>query len=327
MADSNNSAGIEVQKRDLALLQGLFESRVMTLAQAASLYFDGKDEATKKRVQKLKAAGYVRERPRRTYEPSVLFLTAKAFTLLSNNGLLASYPPVGLTSLEKRAQVSDLTLRHELQVMDVKAAFVAAVAHAENLRLAEFSTWPVLSQFHAHRPDESGYGRSEVLVKPDGLIRIHEEGPDGLFEHTFFLEVDRSTESQEVLALKAACYSDYYRSGGFALRQGGKRESYADFPFRVLMIFRNEERRNNTAERLLLNNPPVRRQVMLTTMSEVTADPLGAICIQPADYEEAVRGTLFEVGRAKRRDGAYRRQPERERLVASKILRSTLLPG
>lgn len=310
---------IQLQPRDFTFLHGLFHSRVMTLVHATALYFDGKSEAAKKRVQKLKAAGYVRERPRQIYEPSVLFLTAQAFAVLSERGELAKYPAVSLMTWQKRADVSDLTLRHELEVMDVKAAFVSATASTDRLRVAEFSTWPLLSQFNACRPDN----HVEVVVKPDGFIRVREDESDGAYEHAFFLEVDRSTESQEVLSLKAACYGDYYRRGGFAVRQGGERESYADYPFRVLMIFRNDERRNNTAERLLANNPPVRRQAMLTTMSEVMADPLGPIWVQPADYEEAVRGTAFDVHQT-RAASAYRRQPEREELVQRSIVKRSL---
>ena len=78
MREMSDGRELRIQDRDVAFLQGLFESRVMTLAHASTLFFGGKPEAAKKRVQKLKAAGYVRERPRHTYEPSVLFLTAPA---------------------------------------------------------------------------------------------------------------------------------------------------------------------------------------------------------------------------------------------------------
>jgi hypothetical protein len=44
---------IYLQKRDLALLRGLFESRVMTAGHIATLHFDNKPEAAKKRLQKL----------------------------------------------------------------------------------------------------------------------------------------------------------------------------------------------------------------------------------------------------------------------------------
>ena len=46
---------IALQERDLELLRGLFESRVMTLAHAGDLFFDSKPQAAKKRVQKLKS--------------------------------------------------------------------------------------------------------------------------------------------------------------------------------------------------------------------------------------------------------------------------------
>ena len=67
--------GIALQERDLEILRGLFDSRVLTLSHIARLYFEGREEAAKKRVQKLKSAGFITERPRRAYEPAVLYLT------------------------------------------------------------------------------------------------------------------------------------------------------------------------------------------------------------------------------------------------------------
>jgi hypothetical protein len=46
-------AEVELQERDLAVLQGLFESRLMTLTHITRLYFNGHAEAAKKRVQRL----------------------------------------------------------------------------------------------------------------------------------------------------------------------------------------------------------------------------------------------------------------------------------
>src|SRR5690349_3187740 len=94
---------IELQSRDFALLRGLFESRVMTLSHAAALFFDGKKEMAKKRLQKLKAAGIVRERPRHFSDPSILFLTRRAFELLRDHGYLVDYPRIGIADLDKRA--------------------------------------------------------------------------------------------------------------------------------------------------------------------------------------------------------------------------------
>ena len=281
---------IVIQDRDIALLRGLFESRVMTAEHIASLYFDGRDEATKKRLQKLKTAGLIGQRPRRTFEPAVLFLTRKGLVPLQTHGILQEYPTFDLPALERRARVSPITLRHELAVMDVKAALCPAVAKTVSFSVAEFNTWPLLNEFTAL----GGIDGAEVLVRPDGFIRIHENDPDGgVSEHSFFLELDRSTETQDVLVSRAVCYLNYYKSGGFAEKSGGTRSEFKDYPFRVLMVFKNGERRNNATERILQNSPPILTQVWLTTSEEVTSDPLGAIWIQPKDYRNVTKGTPF----------------------------------
>jgi Replication-relaxation len=307
-----------IQDRDLTFLRGLFESRIMTAAHVAALYFSGSKEAAKKRLQKLKAAGLISERKRRVNEPAVLFLARKGFTLLSNDNLLADFPRLSPTAFEKRADVSPLTIRHELGVMDVKAAFYSALGNSETFTIAEFSTWPRLHEFKANR---GGYG-GEVLVKPDGFIRIHEkEKGGGVSEHTFFLEVDRSSETQETLVNRSGCYLDYYKSGGFAVQNGAPRSTYKQFPFRVLLVLKNGERRNNAAERMLESNPPIRTLVYLSTFSEVLVDPVGKIWIRPVDYRDALKETTLETQAARR---IYRRQAQRQLLIETTARRSAL---
>jgi hypothetical protein len=315
---SRKPDSIQLQERDIALLRCLFESRVMTSAQIGALFFDGKREAAKKRLQKLKITGLLTERPRSGYEPSTLFLTRKALTMLREQGMLAEYPALEPSALEKRSRVGNLTIRHELEVMDVKVAFHRAVAHIERATVAEFSTWPAIYEFEAFR---LGYNGKEMMVKPDAFIRIHEREADGgLSEHTFFLEVDRSTETQDTLVAKAGCYLDYYKSGGFAVRNGATRSEFKEYPFRVLMVFKTAERRNNTAERLVHHVPPILTQVCLSTLAEVQADPLGPIWMSPKDYREATMGTRFAAPR--RQEG---RQPERDLLVSERVKCTTIL--
>ena len=274
---------VALQKRDFALLGGLFESRIMTSAHVATLYFAGRKEAAKKRLQKLKAAGFVTERKRRVNESSVLFLTRKGFSMLDGEKLLSEFPRLSATAFEKRADVSAVTIRHEFEVMDVKAAFYSALKNSEAFSIAEFSTWPRLHEFRAHRP---GYEGAEVLVKPDGFIRIHEKEKDGgVSEHTFFLEVDRSTETQTTLVNRIGCYLDYYKSGGFAVANGAPRSAYKEYPFRVLIVLKGAERRDNTAKKLLDSNPPIRTFVYLSTFPEATTDPVGKIWDRPVDYK------------------------------------------
>jgi len=276
------SLPIQIQSRDIALLRGLFESRIMTLAHATAIHFDGKSEAAKKRVQKLKAAGLIGERRRRAYEPSILFLTKTAFGILSDGGHIAEYPRMSWEKLEGRVQVSDLTLKHELAVMDVKAAFCTALHSRPEFAVTEFSTWPRLSEFNAFHPATG----AKVTVKPDGFIRLREDESDTeQSEYIFFLEVDRSTEALEVLTTRTLCYLDYYKHGGLAVRFGQERDAYKEFPFRVLFVCKSAERRDNIAARLLQTNPPVRTFAWLTTMDEMQTNPLGAIWVQPANLE------------------------------------------
>lgn len=84
-------SGLALQPRDLALLRDLFESRLMTTAHVAAIHFDGRGEAAKKRLQKLKVANLVTMRPRRASEPAVYFLTKKAIALLRTHRILAEY--------------------------------------------------------------------------------------------------------------------------------------------------------------------------------------------------------------------------------------------
>jgi len=92
----------------------------------------------------------------------------------------------------------------------------------------------------------------------------------------------------------------------------------------VLMIFRNDERRNNAAGLLLRNVPPILTQVWLCTFAEAVANPLGEIWIRPKDYLEVVRGTRFDP-LTPSTACPYRRQTEREALIAKTIRRNALL--
>src|SRR5579862_5962588 len=315
--------GLEVKERDFAMLRGLFESRVMTTDHATVIYFDGKYDPAKKRLQKLKRAGLITERPRHAFQPSVLFLTRRGLVLLREEGVLNEYPAIDLPALERRTRVSDLTIRHELDVMDVKAAFHAAIKTTPSFRIHVFSTWPLLNEFTAFRPGHDG---AEVTVKPDGFIRIHRKAEDGSLWQLppLFLELDRSSEVQETLVAKAVCYRDYFRRGGFAVRNGATRDEYKIFPFRVLVVCKNAERRNNTAERLLQNTPPILKMVCLSTLEEVIREPLGAIWIRPLDYHEATEGTPFAPGKQAKTWG-YKSQPARELFVQQKVRKQSIL--
>lgn len=283
---------VDIQGRDIAMLRGLFESRVMTSVHAAAIHFDGRREAAKKRIQTLRTAGLLAQRPRRPNEPGILILSRKGMALLKEQGILAEYPGLGPLALEKRSRVSDLTIRHELAVMDVKAAFHAVVRKVPSLSIEEFGTWPRLYQFTA----VTG-GGAPFYVRPDGFIRIKQVKEGATIEHCFYLEVDRSTESLGVLAARAAGYLDYYRSGGFAKERGEPRSAFKKHPFRVLMAFKTTERMINMVRRFLSTNPAILTLAYLSTTDDLHHASLGAIWTRPLDYRKATRETSSMVER------------------------------
>ncbi len=310
-----------LQPRDIALLRDLFESRIMTTAHVAALHFNNRKEATKKRLQTLKAAKLIAERPRRAYEPAILFLTQAGLAVLDKQGILAEYPPFPIPTLLRRAHVSEVTVRHELSVMDVKAAITSAIRGTTNLSVHEFTTWPHLIQFGTRI---ARVRATSQTVKPDGFFRVIEQtAGDEQSTHAFFIEIDRSTETQETLANRAACYVEHYRSGSFAVRNGARTAAYREYPFRVLFILKTAERRNNMVEHLLRATPPILSHVWVTTQDEITTRPLGSIWLRPIDYRAAVLGTPHEVTRD-RPLHAYRRNVLREQFIENRVRKHRL---
>jgi hypothetical protein len=291
---------------------------MMTLAHATALHFSGKYNAASKRMQTLRTAGYVGDRRQRVGEPSLLYLTKKAFDHLTAEGKLHAFPKLTAEQFARRCQIKPATLRHELAVMDVRVAITAAIRASTTHQIDEFTTWPLLSQFNAFHSSQ----RQRIVVRPDGFLRLAEiDGEQN--EHNFFLEFDRSNEVQQVLAEKALCYRDFYSTGGFAKRCGGGAEQFRDYPFRVLIVLQNRERRNNLAERLMNCTPPVKFQAWLTTLDEVLTNPLGKVWVCPLEYAHATAGTIYAPEHW-RGMGSYVRRPEREKLVEERIIKRTL---
>jgi hypothetical protein len=317
MARARLSTGIEHQDRDIDILRDLYVSRIMTRAHVAALHFGGRNDAAKKRLQKLTAAALVRERPRKARDPGILFLAKRGFETLHDRGAVADLPSLSWKAFERRAAVSPLTLRHELEVMNVKAALAPAIAKHPRLSLIEFTTWPLLCEFTT-RPPHNARNYDPVRVRPDGMIRVLERGEDdATFEHAFFLEVDRGTETLDTLALRIVCYREHYSGGGYAASLGADRNAVADYPFRVLMVFPSEERRNNAAERFLQIQPAIETMAWMTTMPDVANDPLGAIWIRPRDFRQATLGTPYAP--SARPERVYRRRVDREAHVRAAL--------
>ncbi|HWA87350.1 MAG TPA: replication-relaxation family protein [Opitutus sp.] len=285
-----------LQSRDIAFLRGLLECRVMTIRHVALLYFDRRQEAAKKRLQKLKRTGLVGERPRAQFQPSIIFLTRGGLQVLREQGILDLYPTFDVPSLERRARVSDLTIQHELAVLDLKVAFQSAAA-AHGLSILECTTWPLLNQFTA----------PGGVVKPDAFVRFRSASDDNTTEeHHLFIELDQSTEPLGTLCDRSRRYAAHAKKICGQMERGVSHTGRHQHPFRVLYVLRSRERRDILAERLRTANPPILSLVWLTTFEEASNDPFGAIWLRPIDYRNPHRsGRPLLPGPAERE-----RQPE-----------------
>ena len=314
----------ELQPRDKAVMRDLIDSRVMKLSQISALHFDGKAPYAQKRVLKLKRAGYINERVpenRGRVYPSLLSLSRRGFAAFANDNELGSID-ARWSDLEGRlAKISESTLDHEIDVVDMKIALVNAVKAIPSLQLDEFSTYPKRFEFLT---EHIGLERAHVL-KPDGYAQI--TLADGRAE-TLYMEWDKSTEAHKTLGIKAFGYKAWRDSGAFSLWNGGTVEDRDQYSFRALFVLPNDERRNNTAEHLLrLAHPKtgarLRNEIWLTTHAEFLARPLGPIFVTLGAYKRATAGTPFDPGDHK----AMMRVLARDRLVAERLVKIQLLGG
>lgn len=278
--------GIHIQPRDVAILCGLYESRFLTAFHVAEIFFEGRREMAKKRIQRLKCAGLIHARSRGFGISQLLCLTAAGIRFLGIHGHLSPYPQLPSTAQLRRTRIQPLTIDHELAVADVKAAFSRAIRERGTLSLREFGTWPRLYEFESVIPPGN-----RVTVAPDGFLRIGNESGD---ETRFFVEVDRSTESTSVLLSRVAAYRRFYRSGGFAARLGLHRGEYARAPFRVLVVCKSAARRASISRAIRSVYPQIRTFVLLSTSDDVSQDALGAIWLAPIDAKNyaALRSLL-----------------------------------
>lgn len=273
---------LTLQDRDVSLLVDLLESRVLSLDHVRALHFSGKDEMAKKRVQRLKSVGYLAERPRRIGEPSILLLTWKGYTALRTGGHVGEDSDLSPKTFARRMGVSAQRLAHELMVADVRTAFTVAMRGSERFDDLAFDVWPRRYEFSVN------VGHGHVPMKPDGHVRFTESLDDGESEYHFFFEADTGSEKLDLVVEKCLNYREHYRTGGYAVFCGEKREDYKANPFRVLVVCQSEKRRNNLAEKLLETQPPFSTMILITTLAECVHGPLGEIWLTAAACKEAM---------------------------------------
>ena len=278
-----------IQDRDIRLFETLLECRVMTRRHIALIHFDGRMEAAKKRLHALATSNYLSGKRRRPNEAAVYSLSKKGFDALRAHVGTQPHRATRWSGAERRLHVSPLTLQHELDVVSVRAAMTGAIRTRCEDAIQEFCTRPSMIAFKVNVPWEPA-----VTVKPDGFAHVRMRRHNGtIVDDFFFLEVDRSTESQTILFRRLAAYGEFYRRGGFARRRGGLPQDYKRYPFRVLVTCRSPERMCSLATQLA-NRSRTGTQIWLTTFAECVTNPLRQIWVTPSDIREL---TVTTVGR------------------------------
>lgn len=320
-------SNVRVTERDIALLTGLFESRIMERRHMTALYFDGRDAMAKERLgKKLVPAEYVtlQNPDRHRTERAIYGLGRRGFEELKARGIIARYERqtagrFAWERLEDRLAVSPWTVEHELAVMDAKVALTTAIERVDGYVITAFSTWPLLIQFQ---------GCDGRCVKPDGYLRLMRPlNAASLLDESVYLEIDRGTEGQDTVVAKALAYAAHSGSSAFARWLGA--DEAETVHFRTLFVFVSRphcgsaaERRNNFLDRLVRDGG--HHVAWAATSDDLHRDPLGAIWMTAFDYSAALTGTRFDphCGQC----GPKNRSAERDALIRDRARRRPLFP-
>lgn len=209
--------------RDVALLEDVWRFGLLTTGQMESLRAADADPERRfvsrrtltRRLQGLYHHRYLRRiaRPlaQGSREPVYVLDHAGARALSLRHGEVTARPPSRLPKA--------IALDHLLETVQVRVALAAQPAsEPQSLRLLEWLPGDK-ARFRA-AIEVPGERRQNVSIVPDAGFILRAGG----MRHYCFLEVDRGTEAQRILAAKCRAYAAYWMEGGFARDFGVPRE-------------------------------------------------------------------------------------------------------
>lgn len=258
---------LNLQPRDIEILGEIAASPACSRQHVARAFFSGSYDAAKKRLQQLALAGLIENNDASSTGRSILRIRSEGRRLIGS-----STPQ---DSISRRLHA------HEKMLADVRAAFKATANSASHE--VEFSTDPEQIGFsvscNRHVEIES--------IRPDGFLTL-DSGKDAL--QYFFLEIDRSTETQGHLAHLATQYREFQKSGNFSKRFGNL--LFVRVGFRVLLVVPSRERLLQTG-RNLRKSASIGTLIWLATINDVLENPFGSIWLCPLDFDNSPVPSAF----------------------------------
>lgn len=226
---------MQLTERDVQLILGVYQYRVLRREQIQELFFPSKNTANE-RLKRLYQHGFLE---RRWLPVEYGQGTSQAMYLLAERGVDVVAQQLGIDRgavdwRESYNRVGALFLEHLLLVNQVRIAFSLAAERAG----FSIERWSTEEELKATRDfvqiTPAGGTQRRVAVIPDGYFLLNL----GDKRAHFFLEVDRATEANKRWAQKIQAYLVYTESGKYSERYGTR-------SLRVLTVTTGEKRLAN----------------------------------------------------------------------------------
>jgi len=273
----------------LILLRDLYFSRAATRIQLERLSPPGIRHETADRLAELCEQGLVRPRELRIGGEVVFCLSRSGFDCAASNGVIPEAVGIAPKRIWRRLEVSDMTILHELELVDLRIAFEREGRRALDVIDCQLET--CLNQC-------SFTGREGRRMFPDGRLRLRRRG-GGDSSLVFYIEHDRGSETLSRIVGKVADYRH--------LAEHGKEA------FRLIVVVPSVERRNNIALELARAFPELPNFILIGVFAEVIRNPFEDVFLTPGQARKALEG--FNEGRSNS-GGAYRRSKARDERIA-----------
>jgi hypothetical protein len=232
----------QLGERDLRVLASVHEHRFLTTTQIRALHFREGTSAGAERTCRRTLTRLTRDRVLDRLDRRVGGVRAGSASFVYCVGRIGRRL-IGET--HRATEPSALFLDHTLAIADVRIRLEDA-ARAKSIELLKVEIEPTSWRRFV------GPGGASDIVKPD----LYVVTATGDYEDTWFLEVDRGTESPAALARKCHAYDRYWRSG---------REQAAHGSFPITLWICRDERRRSRIECVIAASRNVNRDLFRAT--------------------------------------------------------------